>query len=428
MSGVIIMTEKDLEKIKIMQFLLKKQITQEQAAKQLDISDRQVRNIFNNYKKYGDQGVISKKIGKPSNHQLSEEIKSEAITIIRAMYHDFGPTLTKEKLEEDHDIIISIESIRKLMIADKLWIPKKGSDPIIHRLRPRRPFFGELFQTDGSKHCWFEDRGPQCVLLVLIDDATKTTVGLLFVPTESLDGYFQLVKEFALKNNGLPLEVYTDRFSVFEVMRKNPLSEEVAITQFERALRELQIKLIKAKTPQAKGRVERVNRTFQDRLVKELRLKGISDIASANAFLADGEYLKKHNAKFAVSPPKPGSVLRPLTESQLKALDRILCRNYTRTVQNDLSFQYEGEIYQIYSKAHLSHLRGCTIVVWKDGKNKVQAELNGEILEIHSMKENEYFAPTFTNEELLKKWKTRKGYKPNKSHFYKTSYKLKNTG
>lgn len=422
MSGVIIMTEKDLEKIKIMQLLLTKQVSQEQAAKLLNIGDRQVRNILKSYKQFGDQGVVSKKIGKPGNRKLSKNIESQILTIIKTTYHDFGPKLAKEKLEENHGIIISIEFIRKLMIAHGLWIPRKGPDPIIHRLRPRRLFFGELLQSDGSKHAWFEDRGLPCVLLVLIDDATSMTVRLLFAPTESLEGYFTLCKGY-FKENGVPLNIYTDRFSVFEVMRKNPSLEELSITQFERALRELDVKLIRAKSPQAKGRVERVNRTFQDRLVKELRLNGISDIASANAFLADGEYLKKHNAKFAIPAPKNGSVLRVLKASQLEKLDRIFSRNHKRSVQNDLSFNFEGEVYQIYSETHAASLRGSRIVVWKDVNGRVQAEFNGEKLEIHSMKENEYFAPTFTNEELLKHWKTKKPYHPDQYHPYKRRYK-----
>lgn len=423
MGGVLIMKEKDIERIKIMQLLLQKQITQEEASKLLNISDRQVRNILNDYEQFGDQGVISKKIGKPSNNQLPEELKSQAIAFIKTSYHDFGPKLAKEKLEEDHAIIMSIESVRQLMITNKLWIPKRGHDPVVHKLRPRRPFFGELLQADGSKHCWFEDRGPPCTLLVLIDDATSSVVGLLFTPTETLEGYFELVRAFFIRE-GLPLEIYTDRFSVFEVMRKNPLLEERSLTQFERALLELGIKLIKAKTPQAKGRVERVNRTFQDRLVKELRLKGISDIVSANAFLADGEYLKKHNAQFSIPAPKKGSILRALKESQLRALDRILSCNYTRTVQNDLSFQYEREIYQIYSEIFTS-LRGRKITVWKDVGNKIHAEFNGESLEIHSLKENEYFAKTLTTEDLIKTWKTRRINSPNKSHPYKRYYSQK---
>jgi len=243
MGGIIIMTEKDLEKIKVMQQLLEKQITQEQAAKVLSISDRQVRNIFKRYKELGDQGVISKKIGRASNNHLSEDLKRQALKIIAAMYSDFGPTLAHEKLKENHGITISVESVRQLMITCNLWIPKGAPDPVVHRLRPRRPFFGELMQADGSKHRWFEDRGPECTLLVLIDDATSSTARLLFVPTETLEGYFELVKGFFIET-GLPLAVYTDRFAVFEVMRKNPSLEEPALTQFERALRELDIKLI----------------------------------------------------------------------------------------------------------------------------------------------------------------------------------------
>ena len=245
---------------------------------------------------------------------------------------------------------------------------------------------------------------------------------MLFTPTETLDAYFQAAKTLFLKT-GVPLEMYTDRFSVFEVMRKNPSPEEISLTQFERALKELDVKLIKAKSPEAKGKVERVNRTFQDRLVKELRLQGVSDIASANAFVANGEYLKKHNAKFSVPAFKKGMVFRSLTANQRDALDRILSRNYTRIVQKDLSFQYEREIYQIYLKDSGTKLRGREITVWKDVENKVHAEFQGKKLEIHSMKEIEYFTHTPTKEQLIESWKIKKYYKPNRLHPYKKLFK-----
>jgi hypothetical protein len=290
----------------------------------------------------------------------------------------------------------------------------------------RRLFLGDLVQADGSHHCWFENRGETCCLIVLIDDATSSLCGLYFTKTECLEAYFEALKILLLEQ-GRPLEMYTDRFSVFSVARKNPLLEDHPLTQFERALRELGIKLIHAKTPQAKGRVERVNRTLQDRLIKELRLRRISDIASANAWIKTGEYIREHNAKFAVLPSQAEKVFRPLTSVLLQSLDRILAPNSSRSVQKDLSFQYRSEIYQIYGENSIGNLRGKRITIWEK-EGRVYAEFQGEKLEIHSMKESEYFSQRYTEKELLRTWKTRKPHKPDTHHPYKTIFKIKKVG
>ena len=295
MTGVITMTRKNLETLKVMSLLQEKKLTQIEAGKRLRLTDRQIRNIFKRYKELGNQGVISKKLDKPGNRHLHNKLKKKALALIRTTYVDFGPTLAAEKLWENHKIKLSVETVRRMMIAHNLWMASVTRKKI-HKLRARRAHFGELIQIDGSDHKWFEDRGPPCSLIVMIDDATSSLVSLLFTPTESLDAYFKSSKQYFIKE-GLPLGMYSDKFSVFEVARKNPLLEEQALTQFKRALGELDINLICAKTPQAKGRVERVNRTLQDRLVKELRLLGISTIEEANIFLHVGAKFK-----FPVSP------------------------------------------------------------------------------------------------------------------------------
>jgi hypothetical protein len=255
MDGVITMRHKDLDRIKVMQRLAAKQITQLDAGKLLDITDRQVRKIFQKYKELGDQGVISGKLGKPSNHQLPKETKHECLEIIAAQYSDFGPSLATEKLRQNHGLVVSVETVRQLMIEHHLWIPSRAKPAKIHPLRARRSCFGELLLIDGSVELWFEERGPKCVLLVFIDDATSRIGELFFTPTEDLDGYFHAMERY-LRRYGRPLALYCDRHAVFQVERKSPSVGEKSITQFERAMQELGIRLIHANSAQAKGRVE----------------------------------------------------------------------------------------------------------------------------------------------------------------------------
>ena len=423
MNGVIIMTEKNLETLKVMSLLKEKKLTQAGAGKRLNISDRQIRNIFKKYSEFGDQGVISKKLGKASNHQLSNDLKDKALHLIKTKYSDFGPTLASEKLQDLDQIKISVGTIRNIMIENGLWHPKEIRKKI-HRLRARRAYFGELIQIDGSHHHWFEDRGGPCVLIVMIDDATSELMGLLFVPEEDLNAYFKLSKKYFLRE-GLPLSMYSDRFSVFAVVRKNPLLEETAVTQFKRALAELNIQLICAKTPQAKGRVERVNRTLQDRLVKELRLHNICTIEEANHFLQESDYIKKHNAIFGVPPAQKDNVHRSLSEKQLLNLDRILSRNNERVIQKDLSFQYGGEIYQIITSEPHRILAKSKIIIWEDSDKTIRAEINGKEIGIKSMKEIQYEPSPPKIGDLPKTWKTKNKYIPNQNHPYKISYKQK---
>ncbi len=225
--------------------------------------------------------MISKKRNKPSNNQLSGKLKDEIISIIGSKYIDFGPTLAQEKLLEIHNINVSVETIRKLMMVAGFWLPRSQKIKRAYQPRNRRDCYGELTQIDGSLHPWFEDRGPKSSLLVYIDDATGKLMTLYFAPSESMHTYF-LATEMYIKEHGKPIAFYSDKLSVFRVNQNS--SQEKLMTQFCRGLNELNIDLIYANSPQAKGRVERANKTLQDRLVKELRLRNISDISAANAF------------------------------------------------------------------------------------------------------------------------------------------------
>ena len=419
MNGVITMKTKDLERIKVMQQLAARQITQLDAGKLLHITDRQVRKIFKKYKELGDQGVISGKLGKPGHRQLPKHVKHECLKLIAAHYSDFGPTLATEKLRQHHGLVVSVETVRQLMIMHHLWTPSRVKPARIHPLRARRACFGELIIIDGSQELWFEDRGPKCVLLVFIDDATSCIGELFFTPTEDLDGYFHAMERY-LNRHGRPLAVYADRHAVFQVERKSPSTGEEHITQFERAMGELDIKLIHANSPQAKGRVERCNRTLQDRLIKELRLKGISDIETANVFAE--QYLLEHNRNFGVPPAQASNLHRPVAEHH--NLGRILKGNHLRTIQKDLTFQYENEIYQVHWEAGSPPLAGKTIVVWTDETGHVHAEYKAKELAMDPLNQLEYH-PVLTHESG-KRWIMRKErYKPNKLSPYKRFFKIR---
>lgn len=286
MKGDITLSMKDLEKLRVLERLKDKRITQQDAAKLLGKSERQVRRLLKRYVAQGAQGLTSRLRGKPSNHQLCEKIKNKALHLLQTTYANCGPTFAAEKLL-NHKIELSAETVRNLMIQHNLWIVKRSAPSSLHPRRARKEYEGEMAQMDASPHDWFEGRGPRCALHVAIDDATSKIMTMRFELTESSEGYFALLHDYLL-THGRPLSFYVDRHAIFKVNRKDPLSDdEPRCTEFGRALQDLGIKLIHARSPQAKGRVERVNRTLQDRLIKEMRLAQISDIEGANRFLKD---------------------------------------------------------------------------------------------------------------------------------------------
>jgi hypothetical protein len=222
-------------------------------------------------------------LNRPSNHQLAPTLKAQALQLLRERYPDFGPTLAHEKLTQVHHLRLSVETVRHLLTSAELWQPRRAKRPVYHPLRARRPRRGELVQLDGSPFAWFEDRGPSCSLLVYIDDANGELLELYFTPTETTFSYFAASRRY-LARPGCPVAFCSDKHSISRLTGPGATSA-TGLTQFGRALTELDIELICANSPQAKGRVERVNQTLQDRLVKELRLRGISDPKRANAYL-----------------------------------------------------------------------------------------------------------------------------------------------
>lgn len=248
----------------------------------LGITPRHCSRLLKRYRQYGPLGMNNQSRGRTGNRLLPASLTDQALSIIREHYRDFGPTLAREKLEEVHGLVLGKETIRRLMIKAGLWIPRRQRAPKIHQPRYRRPCTGELIQIDGCDHHWFENRGRPCSATVYVDDATSRLMHLLFVKSESTFTYFEATRGY-IEKYGKPMILYSDKASVFRVNNKHATTGP-GETQFAVAMRCLNITPLCAETSRAKGRVERAHLTLQDRLVKELRLKGICTIEAANAF------------------------------------------------------------------------------------------------------------------------------------------------
>ncbi len=302
------MSDKELSRLEILRDLGSGRLTTSAAAELLGLERRQVQRLAKAYQEQGATALISKKRGRPSNRQAPTGLKDQALELIRAKYTDFGPTLAAEKLREVHGIAVGRETLRLWMLDAGLWADRVKRRGRVYQPRYRRECVGELVQVDGSEHWWFEDRGPQCTLLVFIDDATSRLMHLQFVQSESTFAYFNATQRY-LEQHGKPVAFYTDKHAVFRVNKPSGLHGD-GMTQFGRALKALNIEIICANSSQAKGRVERANKTLQDRLVKELRLAGVSTMEAGNAFLP--AFMADYNARFAKAPFNDKDLHRPM--------------------------------------------------------------------------------------------------------------------
>jgi transposase len=345
-NGVLFMSKKEVNRLIVMKELKSKLITQEKASDKLGLSTRQIRRLLKSYRANGKGGLISKKRGKASNHKIDKDFESQVISLISSNYSDFGPTLATEKLFELHNIKISKETIRKLMIKSGLWQAKPRNRKRVFQLRERRSCSGELVQADCSPHDWFEGRRAKCTLVVFIDDATGELMKIKFYESETTQAYAETLQEY-IHEFGTMRAIYTDKHSIFRVNRKE-MYNEVKSTQFGRMLESLNIALITANTPQAKGRVERVNKTLQDRLIKELRLRNIDNIDEANKFL-DEEYRDIFNDKFMVVPKESKDMHRSLVLDKAKEV-KIFSIQSTRKVSKNLEVHYNNTVYQLDTK------------------------------------------------------------------------------
>src|ERR1700712_4872410 len=268
----ITMTMRELDRFKVIQSVVSGWPKPWRAAERLSLTTRQVRRLAARLREQGPPGLILPRGAKPRKPGIAAGLAVRAVAIIKERYTDFGPTLACEKLRECHDLKLAKETVRQLMIDAGLWTPRRQRPPKIHQPRNRRSCLGELIQIDGSDHRWFEERAPACTLLVFIDDATSRLMTLHFTATESTFSYFEATRRY-IEQHGKPMALYSDKASVFSANHKS--TADKGITQFGRALYELNVDTFCANSSQAKGRVERANLTLQDRLVKELRLRAI---------------------------------------------------------------------------------------------------------------------------------------------------------
>ena len=339
------MSVRELRRLQVVHKVLDKEIRQKAAASMLALSERHVRRLVKSVREYGDGGVVHRGRGRPSNRKHPEAVKERVLRLYREQYRDFGPTLAAEKLLEREGIEVSRETLRQWLLAGGVWERRRSRRP--HRQwRARKECCGEMVQMDGSHHAWLEERGPELVLMAYIDDATGRVYGQFYEyegTMPAMDSFKRYVQRY-----GLPVSVYLDKHSTYKSQRKLTMEEELAgvrvpLSQFERALKELGVAVIHAHSPQAKGRIERLFGTLQDRLVKEMRLRGIATKEAANAFLQ--EYLPQYNRRFGVTPLNPTDVhLRPGRDINL---DRYLCLKTNRTVRNDNTVAHNGRLYQI---------------------------------------------------------------------------------
>ncbi len=368
-EDILMVRQKELKRLHVIKKVLEKGIKQIEAAEVLCLSFRQIRRIVKRVKLEGDKGVIHKSRGQPSKRRIPDTIKDKIIGLYRSQYSDFGPTLASEKLQERDQLEVSDETLRLWLLASGDWKKRRRSRRH-RRWRERKAHRGEMVQMDGSHHDWFEGRGPGCVLMSYIDDAT----GKVFARFYEYEGTMPAMDSFKRysRNYGLPSSVYLDRHTTYKspakVSVEDILNEEVPLSEFERALKELSVDLIHATSPQAKGRVERLFRTLQDRLVKEMRLRGIGTIEEANAFLK--QYLPIYNRRFSVVARQRQDLHRPLPKGLI--LNAALCIKTERRLRNDFTVAHNKKLYQIEDRTRASkvmvheHTDGSLKMTYRD--------------------------------------------------------------
>ena len=396
-KDIIIMSVKEIEKLKVITDVTEKIISQKIASKRLNLSSRQIRRLIKRFKTQGAKGLANKHRNTVSNRKLPDDLRLKVLELYKQNYPDFRPTFFCEKLSELHNIEISKETARKWLLSEGLW-KRERKIKLRKSLRERKPCFGEMLQLDGSKHDWFEGKRDKAVLMSFIDDAT----GMIYARFYEYEGTIpamDLLKNYILEY-GLPMSIYSDKHTTY----KSPDKE--ALSQFGRALSELGIELIHANTPQAKGRIERSFSTLQDRLVKEMRLKNIRGIETANNFLK--EYLPVFNSKFNVIAEDNTDVNVKIDETV--NLDDYLCIKQERTVKNDNTISYNSKLYQLEPG-----IRAKKVTIEEHIDGGVYIKYNGISLKYKEIIKR----PAKVTEKVIK---IRKGYIPPLDHPWRQSF------
>ena len=364
---MVSMSKLEFDRLEVLLGVQSGRLRVEDACTLIGLSRRQVFRLLQGLRDDGAPSLVSRRRGRPSNRRLPDAVRQLAVTLVRERYADFGPTLAAEKLAELHGCKVSRETLRQWMMADGIWTDRRHRLPSPHQPRRRRDCLGELVQIDGSEHAWFENRGPTCTLLAFVDDATSRLMLLRFVVSESAFSYFTATRAY-LEAHGKPVAFYSDKHGIFRVNRKTVTGGE--ITQFGRGLCELNIDIICANSPQAKGRVERAFGTLQDRLVKELRLAGIGTMETANAWLPG--FIASYNARFARAPANQKDLHRPAPAHDV--LDEALAWREVRAVSANLTLHYDRMmlILEPTPQARLLARKQVEVVNYPDGRFAVR--------------------------------------------------------
>jgi len=401
-GDIILMSGEELRRLGVIRRVLEGGMRQAKAAGILGLSERQVRRIVKRVGQEGDRGIIHKSRGRWSNRRLTEGLKERVLGVYREKYPDFGPTFASEKLEEVDGIKLGVQTLRNWLLEAGLW-QKRRKGRRHRRWRQRKEYRGEMIQMDGSHHDWLEGRGSELVLMGYIDDATNNVLGRFYDyegTLPAMDSFKRYVRRY-----GLPQSVYLDRHTTYKSTAKPTLEDELggrkAMSQFERALEELGVKVIHANSPQAKGRIERLFGTFQDRLIKEMRLKDIKTKEQANSFLRS--YLPRYNKRFGLEPLRDGDLHRPVPEGL--DLEAVLCVKRKRALRNDFTIAHHRRLYQI-----LGPLRAKSVIV--------EERINGSLLITHNGRSlNFQEIPSRPKKEARPRTlRPRKTYTPPKDH------------
>ena len=394
---LISMTEKEISRHSVIQNLIDSKINGTDASKQICVSVRQVRRIKAKVKEKGAEGIIHGNRGRKGNRRIDNKTLAKTIKLLKEKYQGFKPTLAMEKLLELDKIELSSEKIRKIMIENKFWKAKsRKQSKKKYSWRARKDNFGEMEQFDGSYHNWF-GKEESCLLLS-VDDATGKITHAKFDYNESIIAVFKFWLEYFDKNS-LPLSIYLDKFSTYKVNHKNATDNKDMITQFQRASNQAGFKLIFANSPQAKGRVERMNQTLQDRLVKELKLAGITTIEKANEFLV--EYIPKFNSRFAVVPNKQANLHKEISATMKQKLPQIFSIQNQRVVMNDYTIRFENQYLQLNQEQPTTVYKKDTVIIEKHLDNELKINLkerylNYVILPKRPLKEIDIKLPALT--------------------------------
>lgn len=397
MTTVVSLTNRELRRLEIINRLLKGQINGTQASQATDLSVRQVRRLKSRVKEGGPKAIAHILRGQTSNFKISSDENDLVISLLHEHYSDFGPTFATEKLSERHNIVRDPKTIRAIMIREALWTPrrKKGTNVKPHRAwRLRRANYGELIQFDGSYEHWFEDRdgtGEVC-LLAAIDDATGNIVQAIFDQHEGVFPVFGFWHKY-LVNIGKPVSIYLDKFSTYKMNQRVAQENHDLKTQFQRAMTELRIEPIFANSPQAKGRVEKLFRTLQDRLIKELRLQNISSIETANKFLQE-KFISTFNNRFAVSPRNPANLHKPLTEKEKNNLNSVLSRQTPRVIQNDFTISFNTHWFQLLPNQPVTVCKRDQIIIEEHLDGSICFRLRNKYLNAKSIPKRAEFPAT----------------------------------